>query len=86
MPVYVDPLFDTSWADRAKWPYNQACHMMADTDEELHAMARKLGLKRSWHQMTSISHYDLTKTKRTQAVKLGAIEVDSGFRPNRSSK
>jgi hypothetical protein len=85
MSVYVDPLFNTEgWSD--KWPFPQACHMMADTDEELHAMANKLKLKRSWHQACpphSISHYDLTKGKRWQAIKHGAIEVDRGFIPNK---
>lgn len=84
MSVYVDPLFDTEgWSEN--WPYKESCHMMADTDEELHKMARKIGLKIIWHQSCpphSISHYDLTRNKRYLAIMNGAKEVDRGFRPN----
>lgn len=86
MPVYVDPLFDTEgWS--FKWPYPEACHLMADTDTELHVMANKLGLRKEWHQASppaSHSHYDLTPNKRRQAIKLGAIEVDRGFTAKRN--
>lgn len=78
MSVYVDPLIE--WGRRPGWPYNESCHLMADTDEELHAFAERLGLKRSWaqqmdHPRQHHHHYDLTKNKRAQAVKLGAVEV-----------
>ena len=52
------------------------CHMVADTIEELHAMADRIGLKREWFQLLSSPHYDLSKTKRAEAVRAGAIEVD----------
>ncbi len=81
MGVYVDPLFDTEgWSDR--WPFKQACHMMADSDEELHVFAARLGLRRAWHQPCpphSVSHYDLTASKRRRAVQLGAVAVDRQF-------
>jgi uncharacterized protein DUF4031 len=56
-------------------------HMSADTDEELHAMADKLGLRRSYAQhMDSPQqwrhHYDLIPSKRHQAIRLGALQVD----------
>lgn len=53
------------------------CHMVADTDEELHAVAEKIGLKRSWWQSPAKggSHYDLSLSKRTAAIQNGAIEV-----------
>jgi hypothetical protein len=83
VPIYIDPLFDTrGWS--ANWPYAFACHMMADSDEELHAFAARLGLKRAWHQARpphSVSHYDLTVRRRARAAELGAIEVGAGFRP-----
>ena len=80
MSVYVDKLFDTTWADRRKWPYARSCHLTADTPEELHAFAAKLGLRRAWYQERprfALCHYDLTASKRALAVKFGAIEVDS---------
>lgn len=53
------------------------CHMLADTDDELHAMADKIGVARKWHQKpgTVKSHYDICKTKRALAVTQGAIEI-----------
>lgn len=51
--------------------------MYADTLEELHKMADKIGLQRAWFQNhKSLQHYDLTPSKRTLAVKAGAIETD----------
>jgi hypothetical protein len=52
------------------------CHMLADTVAELHAMADRIGLKREWFQPYSRPHYDLSKTKRAEAVAAGAREVD----------
>lgn len=72
MSVYVDKLTDYGWR------LGPSCHMIADTDDELHAMAALIGLKRSWHQAVpkhSISHYDLVGSKRTLAVAVGAIEL-----------
>ena len=52
------------------------CHMLADTPEELHAMADAIGVERKWYQdKASSPHYDICKAKRAQAVKLGAVEV-----------
>ena len=55
------------------------CHMLADTTEELHAMAEMLGLSRKWVQYPGEpkEHYDLSQGKRALAVKLGAKEIDS---------
>ena len=53
-------------------------HMIADTDEALHAMADAIGVARKWGQSpekTSGSHYDVCQAKRALAVKLGAIEI-----------
>ena len=78
MSVYVDELFATK--PTANWRYPAACHMVADTDEELHEFAGWLGLKLSWAQHMDrpnqySHHYDLTASKRLHAVKLGAIEI-----------
>jgi hypothetical protein len=69
--VYVDDM-------RAPYGRMIMCHMLADTDEELHAMADKIGVARHWHQKrgTPHSHYDICMSKREAAVKHGAIEIE----------
>jgi len=52
--------------------------MLADTEAELHEMALRLKLKRSWYQSKSVPHYDLTLGMRRKAIKAGAKEI--GFR------
>ena len=54
------------------------CHMLADTLEELHAMADRIGVARKHYQgppKTTTPHYDICKAKRALAVKCGAVEV-----------
>lgn len=74
MTVYVDDMRMPARVGRlqAKWS-----HLMADTDEELHAFAAQLGLRRSWHQKpgTAVSHYDVTDSKRDLALQLGAVPI-----------
>jgi len=63
------------YVDRAIWKYGRMlmCHMIADSEEELHQMADKLGIKRKWYQThTNYRHYDISKGKREQAIKFGA--------------
>lgn len=62
MTVYVDDM-------RAMYGRMVMCHMLADTDAELHAMAKKIGVKRKWYQ---VDHYDICLSKRKLAVKHGA--------------
>lgn len=71
--VYVDDLVCVGRRAPACFR-NFACHMMADTDAELEAMARQLGLRRNWRQS---DHYDLSRNKRRSAVTAGAIEVSA---------
>lgn len=53
------------------------CHMIADTLEELHEMAEKIGMQRSWFQgEASFPHYDVSLTRRGKAVRLGAVELE----------
>jgi len=51
--------------------------MLADTDDELHEMADRIGVARKWHQKsgTPHSHYDICKAKRALAVQFGAVEI-----------
>lgn len=75
--ICVDRLRD--YTPTRRWPFPQACHMVADNldAEELHAFARKLGLKRAWFQNKpgQLPHYDLNATRRAAAVALGAREI-----------
>lgn len=87
MTVYVEDArikakvgsWDTRWS-----------HLFADTAEELHAFAARLGLRRSWFQDPTVVgkprarpgsraaenwHYDVTDAKRHQAIALGAVAV-----------
>jgi len=59
-----------------KWPFKSACHLVADSVEELQEFAMRLGLHRSWFQDSgSIPHYDLTTRMRREAIRLGAIRT-----------
>lgn len=51
------------------------CHMLADSLDELHAMADRIGLKRAWFQPNSSPHYDVSKERRKLAIQYGAVEV-----------
>jgi len=73
MTVYVDNLIQ--WPTKIRCFKAGSCHLEADTLEELHAFAAKLGLRRSWFQEHIMGdHYDLTPAKRALAIKLGAVE------------
>lgn len=54
-------------------------HMVADTIDELDAMADAIGVQRRWKQKagTCYEHYDVCASKRQVAISLGAIEVES---------
>lgn len=71
MPVYVDDM-------RAPFGRLIMCHMVADTEEELLAMADKIGVARRWHQYPGAdrSHFDIGLSKRALAVAAGAIEIE----------
>jgi hypothetical protein len=50
-------------------------HMIADTEEELHAMAAKIGVARSWFQPGGGGHYDVSMSKRELAIREGAKAI-----------
>lgn len=70
MAVYVDDM-------KASYGRMKMCHMMADTTEELLAMAERIGVDRKWIQYagTVREHFDIALTKRAIAVEAGAVEV-----------
>ena len=72
--VYVDPLLRHGGSESFRWDHS--CHMYADSLDELHAMARSIGMRRAWFQPDGgrLPHYDLVSTKRKKALELGAIE------------
>jgi Protein of unknown function (DUF4031) len=75
MTVYVDDMRLPARIGRHDCTWS---HLFADTDEELHAFAAKLGLKREWFQQGKRpwpGHYDVTAGKRRQAIRLGATPV-----------
>jgi hypothetical protein len=72
--VYVDDGFCGPAGSWGKW--TGGGHMQADTLDELHAFAARIGLRRSWFQAGSrpeAAHYDLTRGKREQAIQMGAV-------------
>jgi hypothetical protein len=73
MAVYIDPAVFKKPGGRKRY-----CHVAADTVEELHAFAARIGLKRHFfHASAKHIHYDLAEEKRPEAVAAGAVEVTS---------
>jgi hypothetical protein len=74
MSVYVDQIMPHGGSKTFRW--KKSCHMFADTPEELHALAAKIGMRREWFQNDErLPHYDLTESRRALAVRHGAVEV-----------
>lgn len=70
MAVYVDNA-------RIEWRNKLWCHLVADSLEEIHAIAGKLNLRREWFQVKGrYPHYDVTVAVRDRALSLGAIDAD----------
>lgn len=68
--VYVDDM-------RAPFGRMIMCHMVADSPEELLAMAARIGVQAKWiqHAGTPKEHFDIALTARAKAVKAGAVEI-----------
>ena len=81
MTVYVHKIRGQSGLLSGRTPNDPWFGLTADTEDELHAFAARLGLPRSmFHsgtpQHVSISgHYDMTMGERNQAVALGARAI-----------
>lgn len=70
MTVYVDN-------ERVQWKGREWCHLVADSLAELHEFGRQLRLQREWFQENaSYPHYDVTTSKRSIALTLGAVPGD----------
>lgn len=76
MPVYVDDMY--------KYPMGRfgrmkMSHMVADTREELLAMATIIGVPHKWVQYPECGrdrcHFDISITKRKAAIQAGAIPM-----------
>ena len=81
MTVYVD---DIRIPARVGGLYSRWSHLIADTPEELHEFAERLGARAEWHQEPVAEpgtrqaedwHYVLPDRVRIKAVKLGAVPV-----------
>jgi hypothetical protein len=65
MAVYVDDA-------RIRWRGIEWSHLVADTPDELHEAAARLGLRREWAQDKGRTlHYDLPEHLRLRAIELG---------------
>jgi hypothetical protein len=70
MAVYVDK-------QRNRFRGMIMCHMLADTEAELHAMADQIGAQRQWYQCDgSTPHYDVPLFRREMALNFGAVEIN----------
>jgi uncharacterized protein DUF4031 len=76
MSVYVDHAFAVG--DWGRW--SGGGHLQADTPDELHAFASRIGMRREWFQTKpgrpENDHYDLTRASRERAIGLGALPED----------
>jgi hypothetical protein len=85
MTVYVDDAHIQATVPNGRAGHvAQWSHLFADTQEELHAFAAQLDLRRSYFQpgrprgdgsASPYWHYDVTAGKRQQAIRLGAQPV-----------
>ena len=70
MAVYVDDV---------RIPFRDMImsHMIADTTEELYAMAERLGLARRWVHRggTAEEHFDVSQEAKARAIELGAVAI-----------
>lgn len=74
MTIYVDDPMPVGGR------FNNWCHMWSATNDrdELDAMAKRLGLKAAWFQLTrgmsgEFPHYDVSPAMRSKALAAGAV-------------
>jgi hypothetical protein len=81
MTVYVDNARIPARVGRINGRWS---HLTADTKDELHAFAARIGLRRAWFQDKPDRfggpgvhwHYDVTDTRRAAAIAAGAQAID----------
>lgn len=69
MTVYVDDMYRYPMGEFRRMKMS---HMVADTEEELHAMAAAIGIARRWYQG---DHYDISMSRRDMAIARGAVPI-----------
>lgn len=72
MTVYVDDMKADFKPEHRPGRRYVMSHMIADTEDELHRMAQRIGVARKWYQG---DHYDVTQTMRTLAIDAGARAI-----------
>lgn len=76
MSVYVDDMYRSPMG---RYGRMKMSHMLADTREELLAMADTIGLNRKWLQHEgqgrSREHFDVSMTMRAKVIAAGAQEI-----------
>ena len=78
MAIYVDDLnLRADVPDGARRVHGKWSHLFADTEEELRAFARKIGLKENWiqHPGETRVHFDVVSRMRQRAIAAGATPV-----------
>ena len=76
LTVYLD-----DWRQRAtiRGREDRWSHLLADDEQELHALARQLGIPERGFQRhrrsAALNHYDLPESYRARAVELGAVPI-----------
>jgi hypothetical protein len=86
MTVYVDNYRRPATVGRIRGRWS---HLTADTPEELHAFAARLGQRPEWFQarckhaacptrdgVCAHFHYDVVDARRAKAIELGAKSID----------
>jgi Protein of unknown function (DUF4031) len=67
------------YVDNPKYAFGRMkmCHMIADSTDELLAMADGIGVARKWIQRAGSyqEHFDICLSKRALAVQHGAVEA-----------
>ena len=74
MTVYVDDMHETR---RGRLGRMKMSHMIADSTDELLAMANRIGVQRKWLQKvgTPREHFDVAMSKRALAIEAGAVPI-----------